>query len=140
MTLINPQSLLPSRASLKLALRCGIFAALLLVIVHSGGNVFAQSKGKEAEIALQEASGLNEEVVKLYRAGKYDEAIPLAKRALAIYEKALGADPPSTAGSLNNLATLYDSKGDYAQAELLYRRALAIYDKAFGVDHPDSAS
>jgi Tetratricopeptide repeat len=36
--------------------------------------------------------------------GRYPEAEPLHKRALAIYEKALGPDHPDAALYLNNLA------------------------------------
>ncbi len=43
MTLTILPSLLPSRASLKLALRYGIFAALLLALCHFNGQVFAQA-------------------------------------------------------------------------------------------------
>ena len=38
--------------------------------------------------------------------GKYDEAEPLCKRALAIDEKALGAEHPDVAAGLNNLGML----------------------------------
>ena len=41
--------------------------------------------------------------------GDYAKAEPLYKRALAIWEKALGPDHPDVATSLNNLAALYDS-------------------------------
>ena len=72
--------------------------------------------------------------------GLYSQAEPLYKRALAISEKALGPDHPSTATSLNNLALLYNSQGLYSQAEPLYKRALAINEKALGPDHPDTAT
>ncbi len=39
--------------------------------------------------------------------GRYAEAEPLYKRALAIREKALGPEHPHVAASLNNLAALY---------------------------------
>ena len=41
---------------------------------------------------LAEAERLNAEVSRLTGAGEYDDAMPLAKRALAIREKALGPD------------------------------------------------
>ena len=59
-------------------------------------------------------------------------AEPLYKRALAIYEKALGPDHPSVAESLNSLAGFYHAQGSYAEAETLYRRALAIFEKGLG--------
>jgi tetratricopeptide (TPR) repeat protein len=56
--------------------------------------------------------------------GRYADAEPLYKRALAIREKTLGPDHPDVAQSLNNLALLYDQQGRYADAEPLYKRAL----------------
>ncbi|WP_395138880.1 tetratricopeptide repeat protein, partial [Armatimonas sp.] len=41
------------------------------------------------------------------RQADYASALPLFKHALTIREKALGADHPDTAQSLNNLALLY---------------------------------
>ena len=51
--------------------------------------------------------------------GRYAEAEPLFKRALAIREKALGPDHPDVASCLNNLAILYKEQGRYAEAEPL---------------------
>ncbi len=67
-----------------------------------------------------------------------EEIISLARSALAIREKVLGAEHPSTATSLNNLAGLLSKKGDYDSAEPLYRRALAIAEKVLGHEHPDT--
>ncbi len=55
---------------------------------------------------LEEALRLNQQVLQLYKEGKYSEAIPLAQRAIAIREKALGKEHPTVATSLNNLAEL----------------------------------
>ena len=54
---------------------------------------------------------------------------------LAIREKQLGIETPSTAGSLNNLANLYESQGNYAQALPFYERAIAISEKTLGKEH-----
>jgi CHAT domain-containing protein len=89
---------------------------------------------------LAEAERLNQQVVKLYNQRKYEKAIPLAQRSLAIREKALGKDHPSVATSLSNLAALYQSQGKYVQAEPLHKRSLAILEKALGKDHPDVAT
>jgi tetratricopeptide (TPR) repeat protein len=51
--------------------------------------------------------------------GRYPEAEPLYKRALAIHEKALGPEHPVVATGLNNLAFLYQAQGRYAEAESL---------------------
>ncbi|MBU1558142.1 tetratricopeptide repeat protein [Patescibacteria group bacterium] len=83
---------------------------------------------KEAQ--LKEAEKLSEKVVLLYRDGHYDEAIPLAQKALELREKALGPNHTDVASSLNNLAMLYKEKADYTRTETLLLRALAIWEKA----------
>jgi CHAT domain-containing protein len=81
------------------------------------------------ERLIQEAEELNSQVEELYSQRRYDKAIPLAVRALAISEKALGPEHPETATTLTNLASLYHATGAYAQAEPLYERALVIQEK-----------
>ena len=61
----------------------------------------------------------------LQEKGRYADADPLYKRALATWKKALGPDHPDVAQSVNNLADLYLAQGRYADAEPLYKRALA---------------
>ena len=65
--------------------------------------------------------------------GRYAEAEPSYKRALAISEKALGPEHPDVALRYNNLAVLYWAQGRYAEAEPLHKRALAIREKALGL-------
>jgi tetratricopeptide (TPR) repeat protein len=85
---------------------------------------------------LEEARALNQKAIELYQAGRYQEAIPLLQRALAIREKALGPEHPETATSLNNLAELYRAMGAYDKALPLAQLALAIREKVSGPDHP----
>jgi tetratricopeptide (TPR) repeat protein len=69
-----------------------------------------------------------DELATLYESiGRYTEAEPLCKRALAIWEQELGVNHPSTATSLNNLAGLYYSLGRYTKAEPLYRTHLRSF-------------
>lgn len=81
---------------------------------------------------LAEAERLSEEVVKLYKEARYDEALPLAKRALKIREKALGRDHLLTAAAAVNLAEQYWAKGEYGDAEPHLRRALPAFETASG--------
>ncbi len=83
---------------------------------------------------------LNQEVMRLFRAGHYDRAVVLAQKALQVAEQNVGPDHPHVAASLYNLALLYQDQGAYAQAEPLYKRSLAIREKALGPDHPDVAA
>ena len=123
---------------------------------HMAAGVAAYQQGRhtEAEKRLEAALEVAEEfgegdprlttslnnLAVVYRAqGKYAEAEPLHKRALAIREKALGHQHPAVAVSLNNLGLLYYVDGRYAEAEPLYERALAILEKALGAEHPHVA-
>jgi Flp pilus assembly protein TadD len=62
--------------------------------------------------------------------GKYDEAEPLHRRALAIREKVLGPEHPEVAASLNNVARDLSARGEYGEAEPLFLRAATIMEKA----------
>jgi CHAT domain-containing protein/Tfp pilus assembly protein PilF len=97
----------------------------------------AQSGVSLAEV--QAALQSNTEVLALLEAGKYDAAIPLAERNLAVFERVLVPDHISMAAAVGNLAALYQAKGQYGRAEPLFKRALAIREKAQGSDHPDVA-
>jgi tetratricopeptide (TPR) repeat protein len=104
----------------------------------AGRNIPAQSSTPASTSA--ETDELNEQVVRLYQAGKYLEAIPIAIHVLELREKNLGPEHPGTVTSLNNLAQLYHSVGDYAKAEPLYQRVLKTSEKALGPDDPVIAS
>ena len=86
-----------------------------------------QSAQQSAE--LEEANRLNEQVEQLYKQGQYIVAIPLAERALAIYEKVLGKEHPYVATSLNNLAAFYQAKGDIARALEFLNRSTNIEER-----------
>ncbi|MEM6783578.1 MAG: tetratricopeptide repeat protein, partial [Bacteroidota bacterium] len=136
------------------------FARLLVCEGATGAEAaqaLAQERGHEAvvtvlgEVALEgspdgaacaegRAGALNQRVVALHGAGRYAEAVPLAREALAILEAALGPDHPDVALSLNNLAFLLRATGDYAGARPLLERALAIRETALGPGHPRVAT
>jgi tetratricopeptide (TPR) repeat protein len=92
--------------------------------------------------SIQVADILDLLVGSLWRGGKAGEpeSKGLAERAVAIREKAQGANHPDLARSLGDgLAALLFHAGDYAAAKPLYERALAIQEKALGPDHLDVA-
>jgi len=111
----------------------GIMKAVLVLLLGLSTAVPVHAQGIEW-------STLNDEVMSLYRQGRYDRAVVVAKKALQIAEQTVGPNHPSMATSLNNLATLYYSQGQYAQAEPLYKRSLAIDEKALGPNHPNVAT
>jgi hypothetical protein len=56
-----------------------------------------------------EAATLTQQIIQLYKQGRYSEAIPLAQRLLTISEP-LGPDHPDVANSLNILGARCDCK------------------------------
>ena len=60
--------------------------ALVLLFTFRAAVAPAAQEG-----TIQETDALNHQVVSLYKEGKYKEAIPLAQRALAMREQAIGA-------------------------------------------------
>jgi len=78
--------------------RIGRCLALLLAFPH---ECLSQQQD------LQEAEALHWQATQLYNQGRYAQAIPLAERVLAIFEKALSPEHPHGATSLSSLAELY---------------------------------
>ncbi|MDF5733095.1 MAG: CHAT domain-containing protein [Rhizonema sp. PD38] len=116
-----------------------IAVAALFVNVPNSTGQSQPPQSAEQRAALKEATGLNQQVIQLYKEGKYSIAIPLAERVLLIREKVLGKEHPDVAQSLNNLALLYKAQGNYQKAEPLYQRSLNIREKVLGKEHPDVA-
>ena len=73
-----------------------------------------------------EIKRLTSEVERLGSEGKYDEALPLAERALKLSETEWGTNNAAIILPLNNLAELSGAKGDYTKAKQLFMRALSI--------------
>jgi CHAT domain-containing protein len=108
-----------------------LFALGLLIFVSS----HSLAKGDN----LNQQKALFAQISKLYAQGKYQEAIPLAEKLIALTKRAKGDEDHDTAISLRNLASLYDSLGDHDKAEPLLKEALAINQKVLGPEHPYTA-
>ena len=90
----------------------------------------AQGQSSDASVKeLEEAASLTAAVVKLFAEAKYDEAFPLAKRALEIRERNLNVDDERVAAAAINLAEIYIVRNKFADAQRLFERALAIYEE-----------
>jgi esterase/lipase superfamily enzyme/tetratricopeptide (TPR) repeat protein len=91
----------------------------------------ARKKAVRRRPATAETAALNKQIAQLKAAGKYAEAVPLAKQALALAEKK-GANSPDVAQALDTLAELYEAQNKFAEAEPLLKRSLSIREKAPG--------
>jgi tetratricopeptide (TPR) repeat protein/CHAT domain-containing protein len=95
--------------------------------------------------SVKELADLNLQIMALNKAGKHEEAVPLAERFVAVREaryaaEGSAANASSYAAALNNLAETYHQLGRYSDAASLIARSLAIREKIQGPDHPDVAS
>jgi TonB family protein len=113
-----------------------LLACVLLAGAANAQTISSQTPEPQKETAqasspeLDESMKLSAEVVRLYKAGKYDKALPLAKRALQLREKTLAPGHKLIVDSLTNLAELYAAKHDYGTARDYYQRVLAIYEQS----------
>src|SRR5262249_28212236 len=79
--------------------------------------------------ALAEARG-RMSLANLYRyLGRYSEAEPLARQAIAIQERLLGPDHPDLAAGITSLAQVYFVNGQFGRAERLFLRVMRLYEK-----------
>ena len=106
-----------------------VFTILLTISLAVVATVRAQTS--------EDLSKFNRQVVRLYQAGKYADAILIARQALQLVEQKFGPDHPNVGTTLNNLALLYHAQGRYAEAKPLYKRTIIIVEKALGPDHPN---
>jgi tetratricopeptide (TPR) repeat protein len=88
-----------------------------------------------------EAAGwlLDRASIYLRERGQYQQARPIAERALAVTETALGPADRQVAGRRYTLGRVLQALGDLAGARVQLERALAIGEAALGPGHPDVA-
>ena len=109
-----------------------LFKILLMVILAASFSLAAN--------AQQDLyNTLNKKLATLYKSGRTEDAIIVAKEALQVAEKTFGPDHPYVSASLNNLALLYITQGQYEKAEPLYERSLKIAEEHLGKDDPKLA-
>lgn len=90
-------------------------------------GVFAQTSPPSP--ALQEVQKISAEVVKLFQQKKYDEALPLAQKAISMRENELGANHITVAQAWRNLAYIQLQLEKRKEAEKAFKTAFSIYEK-----------
>ncbi|KAH8836614.1 hypothetical protein MCOR01_011572 [Pyricularia oryzae] len=65
--------------------------------------------------------------------GKYEEAEKMLRETLALMEKVLGPENPSTFGGIDNLAS-----GKYEETKQMHRKILAFREKVLGPKNPST--
>ena len=82
---------------------------------------------------------LNKKLESLYKGGRTEEAIEVAKEALKVAEETYGKKHPYVSVSLNNIALLYITDEQYEKAEEFYDRSLKLAEELLGTDNPQLA-
>ena len=70
--------------------------------------------------------------------GLYSRAEEAFRKALAVFEEALGPDHPNTLTSRHNLALAYQSAGHVDEAIALNEATLKQFESKLGPDHPET--
>ena len=103
---------------------------ILLLCARLFSSTFIHQEQESPE--LKEAADLSASVVTLFNQQKFDEALPLAKRALQIREKLLPRTDPLLMKSIRYVGDLYVAKRDYNSAKQAFERLLPILEEKFG--------
>jgi TonB family protein len=117
---------------MKRTLSAALSMMLIVLMAQAQTPATQTTPPKTPEIA--EASRLAAQVVEFYNQGRYDDALPPAKRSLELREQALGPEHPLVGEALQNLASVQFGKKNFGAAQSLYKRALKIFEKAYGRD------
>jgi TonB family protein len=104
-----------------------LFVSAFILLLGS-----AQLAAQTEPPQLAESRELNNKVIKLFSEAKFDEALPLAKRALELLETALGQTHQDLIPLLTNLAEIYKAKRQPGNAREYFEQALAIAKRSFG--------
>ncbi len=86
------------------------------------------------------ADALGSLVMLLYQKRDFEEALPIAREAVAVARAEVGEVHPQTAMALNNLGAVLSATGRPAEALEHYEQAIAVVRQVQGDDHPDVAS
>ena len=78
---------------------------------------------------------LQDEASRLYR-GPYQQALPLAKQALALAVEEFGPDSEQASIQTSGIGMIAEATGDYAEAARQYAESLRAQEIVFGRDNP----
>lgn len=106
---------------------------------YGGPDGQESAPSREPSNAVDEATQLSRTVVTLFAEGKYEKALPLAKRALELRESTLEPDHELVQAALLNLAEVYTALKKYGDALKLVQRLLKTYEQKVGPDDAGAA-
>ena len=96
--------------------------------------IFSNSQATAGQ-DMVEVRQLNKNVILLYRSQKYEQAVPIANKAVSLMDRVENPRPVLFVQVLNNLAELKRQTGDFVTAETLLLRSLKIAVQSLGEAH-----
>lgn len=90
--------------------------------------------------SVQAADALIAQVKDLYGQRRFQDAIPLARRALGNYDHLLGPNHSDSIAAAVYLGGLYRDSQQYSQAVPLFERVLAFTESVLGPEHASTAN
>lgn len=102
---------------------------LMSIVLIFLGLICVSAQTAQLSPALQEVQKLSAEAVKLFQQKKYDDALPLAEKAILIREKELGKNHVSVAPAWRNLAYIQLQRDKRKEAGKAFENAFEIYEK-----------
>ena len=125
--------------SLKLAIER--FMAVFLVVINVLTAIAQQDDSGEAEDLstrkkeqLEERNRLSRESTRLASAGKLDEALAVAQRALTLERKMFGDIHEAVVGSLERIESLHLARDDIAAAQRVLVERISVKQKLLDAD------
>lgn len=103
-------------------------AAILLYAAGASVTATTFDTQNSDNAQVTEAARLSASVVELFRQRQYQKAIPLAKRAVQIYEKELKPDDVRLRNARINLAELHFALGKFEDADGLLERVIKSFE------------
>ena len=126
----SPKLLIPAALALAAAV-CLVAAGVSAVRDRAPGHSRHAGGGESAGLRVQSLVMRGRPAP---RPGRYKEAEPLLREALALAEESFGPDSFETAAVLNQLGMLGKYDGHFDEAEAAYRRALRITEQTAGLE------
>jgi serine/threonine-protein kinase len=125
--------------------RAALLSRLAVALSNSARPAQAEGPAREA-LALAEAEGdeaaiadaLNTLGIVLQGLARYDEALQVLQRSLAMRERLHGTRSETVAAVLHNLSLVQRGRGQPAEAERLLRRSLAVKQAILPAAHPST--
>lgn len=109
-----------------------IFVSIITITLLTTLSVFGQNSNKSERD--DKLTAINAEILKLYNDKRYDEALPLAIKSVALTQQIFGDKSKESANTLRSLGYIYYLKDDKKSAKKTLEDAFDVYQKLTNFD------